>query len=114
MGSWLSIEDFEEFGYESNDILLEKKQKEKIENEKIENERLLKKISFYNLMDKKKSPKELFNLANSFYTGTYHKDNPTNVVDIRDAAYFYKKAYEKLLFYMQHLEIRLDSDLEDY
>lgn len=109
MGSWLSIEDFEEFGYESNDILLEKKQKEKIENE-----RLLKKISFYNLMDKKKSPKELFNLANSFYTGTYHVDNPNNVVDIRDAAYFYKKAYEKLLFYIQHLEIRFDSDLEDY
>jgi hypothetical protein len=101
MGSWLSIEDFEEFGYESNDMLLEKKQKEKI-------------ISFYNLMDKKKSPKELFNLANSFYTGTYHTDNPTNVVDIRDAAYFYKKAYEKLLLYMKNLEISFDSDLQDY
>ena len=107
MGSWLSIEDFEEFGYESNDMLLEKKQKRK-------KEILLKKISFYNLMDKKKSPKELFNLANSFYTGTYHTDNPTNVVDIRDAAYFYKKAYEKLLFYVQHLEISFDSDLRDY
>tara|TARA_B100000902_G_C27253581_1_gene886603 strand:+ start:74 stop:406 length:333 start_codon:yes stop_codon:yes gene_type:complete len=110
MGSWLSIEDFEEFGYESNDMLLERKHKER----KIKQEILKKKISFYNLMDKKKSPKELFNLANSFYTGTHHKDNPTNVVDIRDAAYFYKKAYEKLLFYIQHLEIRFDSDLEDY
>ena len=110
MGSWLSVEDFEDFGYESNRILLERKKREK---KNIEKKILKKKISFYNLMDKEKSPKELFNLATSFYMGTYHQDNPNNVVDIRDAAYFYKKAYEKLLFYVQNLEMRFDSDLED-
>ena len=97
MGSWLSFEDFEEFDYERNDKNFKK--------------RLEKKNSFYKLMDKN-SPKDLFELADSFYYGNYHVENPKKIVDVRDAAHFYKKAYEKLLFYVRNLEIQYDS--EDY
>ncbi len=92
MGSWLSIEDFEEFGLKNN-----KKNK----------------ITSYNRKMENKSPREIYELANSLYYGQYHDVNPTKTIDTRGAAIYYKQAYEKLLKYIQNLEILLNSDGED-
>jgi len=90
MGGYISMEDFEDLGYE-------RKQ-----------ENRLKKNSLYNSMDDK-SPRELYSIANSFYFGKHHYQNPDANASIMDAAHFYKLAYEKLLKYIQTLE----SDTDD-
>lgn len=89
MGNYISIEDFEDLGYESNKSKLKKK--------------LEKKISLYNSMDNK-SPRELYNIATSFYYGKYHELNTEKNSSTMDAAHFYKLAYEKLLKYIQQLD----------
>ena len=93
MGGYISIEDFEDLGYE-------RKQ-----------ENRLKKNSLYNSMDDK-SPRELYNIATSFYYGTYHEFNTERNASTADASHFYKLAYEKLLKYIKNLELRYES--EDY
>ena len=95
MGSWISIEDFEDFGYADK----EKKLRVNLER----------KTSFCNIIQYK-SPREIYKLANSFYVGKYHTHNPNKKVDMQDAAYFYKQSYDKLLKYVQTLDIQYESD----
>lgn len=97
MGSWLSVEDFEEMDYRINSYNnIETSEKNKIE-------------SYYRKMENK-SPREIYQLANSLYFGRYHPDNTKQIIDTRGAAIYYKQAYEKLLKYIKNLEVVYDSD----
>ena len=73
MGSWLSVEDFEEMDYRINSYNnIETSEKNKIE-------------SYYRKMEHK-SHRELYQVANSLYFGRYHPKNTEKIVDTRGAA----------------------------
>ena len=101
MGSWLSMQDFEEFNHINSSNQNNEYDKSKAEKIKMQ--------AYYRKMEHK-SPREIYQLANSLYFGRYHPDNTKQIIDTRGAAIYYKQAYEKLLKYIQTLEIAYDSD----